>query len=84
MRPQPPLLVERRPLRRRQRPHRRRRPADFPAAARARPPAALEGCEHVGRKACRGIPLAGNTLSDVTRSVDQLGAIRQLPQVVID
>jgi hypothetical protein len=44
----------------------------------------LEGGEHIGREAGRRVPLTCDPLAHVAFGVDELGAIGQEPQGVID
>jgi hypothetical protein len=44
----------------------------------------LERCQHIGREAGRRVPLTRDPLADVAHGIDQLGAIGQDPQAVVD
>jgi hypothetical protein len=44
----------------------------------------LERGEHIGREAGWRIPLARDPVADVASSVEQVGAVGQLPQAVAD
>jgi hypothetical protein len=45
---------------------------------------ALECGEHIGREAGRRVPLTRDPFTDVACGIEQLGAVRQLPQAIAD
>jgi hypothetical protein len=40
----------------------------------------LESCEDIGRESSRHVPLPRDAFADVASSVEQVGAVGQLPQ----